>query len=206
MSNTVLYPKLAHPRPSREDAMEAVRTLLLWLGEDPDREALIDTPKRVLKAYDELYAGYTIDAEAELARTFEETEGYNEMVMLTGIDFVSHCEHHMMTILGTAHVAYLPKDRVVGISKLARVVDAFAQRLQSQETMTTQIATAIENALAPLGVAVVIDAEHLCMTTRGIRKKGTSTRTLHLDGVFKSDQTRRKDFLNAIPGAIPGAR
>ena len=201
MSNTVLHPNIGPPRPSREDAMDAIRTVLMWLGEDPDREALVDTPKRILKAYDELYAGYKIDAEEELRRTFEETEGYDEMVMLTGVDFVSHCEHHMMTIIGTAHVAYLPNERVVGISKLARAVDAFAKRLQSQETMTVQIANAIENALAPRGVAIVVDAEHMCMTTRGIRKKGASTRTLQMTGAFKEDPAMRAEFLNAVKSA-----
>ena len=201
MANNILRPKLAATRPSREDALEAVRTLLMWVGDDPDREGLVDTPNRVLKAYDELYAGYHIDAEAELRRTFEETEGYDEMVLLTGVEFVSHCEHHMMTILGTAHVAYLPGERVVGISKLARVVDAFAQRLQSQETMTVQIANAIENALAPRGVAIVIDAEHQCMTTRGIRKRGATTRTQQFSGEFKSNAAMRAEFLNSVLSA-----
>lgn len=198
MTKTILQSTVRPSKPSREDALEAVRTLLLWIGDDADREALIDTPQRVLKAYEELYAGYNTDPEAELRRTFEETEGYDEMVLLTNVEFVSHCEHHMMTIIGTANVAYLPGERVVGISKLARVVDAFAHRLQSQETMTTQIATAIDNALSPRGVAVAIEAEHTCMTTRGIRKKGVTTRTLHLTGAFKEDAAQRQEFLAAI--------
>lgn len=199
MSDNVARPKVFSTMPSREDALDAVRTLLRWTGDDPDREGLVDTPSRVLKAYNEFYAGYAIDAEAELARTFEEIEGYDEMVMLTGISFESHCEHHMVPILGTAHVAYMPKSRVVGISKLARVVDAFAKRLQSQETMTMQIADAIENALDPAGVAIVLDAEHMCMTTRGIRKAGAKTRTQQLRGVFKSDPAQRAEFIASIP-------
>ena len=185
-------------RPSREEAEEAVRVLLRWTGDNPDREGLLDTPSRVVRSYDEFYAGYAIDPEEELRRTFEETEGYDEMVMLRGISFESHCEHHMVPIIGTAHVAYLPRNRVVGISKLARVVDIYAKRLQTQETMTVQIADAIEKTLQPRGVAVVIDAEHQCMTTRGIHKPGVSTVTSRMTGAFRDNPETRREFLAMI--------
>ncbi|MDW3204128.1 MAG: GTP cyclohydrolase I FolE [Alphaproteobacteria bacterium] len=198
MSDKALRPKIVSGRPSQEEAEEAVRTLLRWAGDNPEREGLIDTPNRVVRSYAEFYSGYAIDAEEELRRTFEETEGYDEMVMLRGITFESHCEHHMVPIIGTAHVAYLPRTRVVGISKLARVVDIFAKRLQTQETMTVQIAQAIERALQPRGVAVVIDAEHQCMTTRGIHKPGVSTITSHMLGAFRENPEARREFLAMI--------
>lgn len=198
MSDKALRPTIVPTRPSRDEAEEAVRTLLRWAGDDPAREGLLDTPKRVVKSFEEFYAGYHTDPEEELRRTFEETEGYDEMVMLRGIRFESHCEHHMVPILGTAHVAYLPKNRVVGISKLARVVDIFAKRLQTQETMTVQIAQTIESALQPRGVAIVIDAEHQCMTTRGIHKPGVSTVTSHMLGAFRENPEARREFLAMI--------
>ncbi len=157
-------------RPTREEAEAAVRTLILWAGDDPTREGLLDTPRRVVEAYEEFFAGYNQDPGEILSRTFEEVHGYDDLVMLRDIRLESHCEHHMLPILGVAHVAYLPRDRVVGISKLARVVEMFAKRLQTQETMTAQIADAIEQALKPRGVAVLVDALHQCMTTRGVHK------------------------------------
>tara|TARA_R100001143_G_scaffold63458_1_gene70649 strand:+ start:27703 stop:28299 length:597 start_codon:yes stop_codon:yes gene_type:complete len=198
MSDKALRPKIVAARPSFEEAEDAVRTLLRWAGDDPTREGLLDTPSRVVRSYEEFYAGYAIDAEEELRRTFEETEGYDEMVMLRNIPFHSHCEHHMVPIIGTAHVAYLPQSRVVGISKLARVVDIYARRLQTQETMTVQIADTISRVLSPRGVAVMIDAEHQCMTTRGIQKPGVSTITTHLTGAFRENPEMRREFLAMI--------
>ena len=182
-------------RPSREEAMAAVKTLLAWAGDDPTREGLIDTPKRVVDAYDEWFQGYTADPKKELSRTFEDVQGYDDMVMLREIDVESHCEHHMAPFLGKAWVAYMPTDKVVGISKIARVVEIFAKRLQTQETMTKQITDALEESLAPLGVAVLIDAEHQCMTTRGVHHKHVSTVTTRFTGVFKSDQALQDRFL-----------
>ena len=198
MSDKALRPKIVATRPTFEEAQDAVRVLLRWAGDDPTREGLLDTPSRVVRSYEEFYAGYAIDAEEELRRTFEETEGYDEMVMLRNIPFHSHCEHHMVPIIGTAHVAYLPQNRVVGISKLARVVDIFARRLQTQETMTVQIADTISRVLSPRGVAVMIDAEHQCMTTRGIQKPGVSTITTHLTGAFRENPEMRREFLAMI--------
>ena len=198
MSDKALRPKIVAARPSFEEAEDAVRTLLRWAGDDPTREGLLDTPSRVVRSYEEFYAGYAIDAEEELRRTFEETEGYDEMVMLRNIPFHSHCEHHMVPIIGTAHVAYLPQSRVVGISKLARVVDIYARRLQTQETMTVQIADTISRVLSPRCVAVMIDAEHQCMTTRGIQKPGVSTITTHLTGAFRENPEMRREFLAMI--------
>jgi len=198
MSDKMLRPKIVEARPSREEAEDAVRVLLRWTGDDPKREGLIDTPSRVVRAYEEFFAGYESDAEDELRRTFEETEGYDEMVLLRGIGFESHCEHHMVPIIGTAHVAYLPRNKVVGISKLARVVDIFAKRLQTQEIMTVQIAEAINNALSPRGVAVLVDAEHQCMTTRGIHKPGVSTVTSHMIGAFRENPEARREFLAMV--------
>ena len=169
--------KIINFRPSREQAMEAVKTLLAYTGDDPSREGLVDTPKRVIKAYDEFFAGYKEDPVEVLSRTFEQVEGYDEMVIVKGIRVESHCEHHMVPIIGVAHVGYIPNKKVVGISKLARMVDLFGKRLQTQETMTAQIADTIEKVLNPKGVAVVIDAAHMCMTTRGIHKTETSTVT-----------------------------
>jgi len=188
-------------RPSRAEAETAVRTLIRWAGDDPDREGLIDTPSRVVRSYEEFFAGYDADPVDILARTFEETDGYDEMVMLRGIRLESHCEHHMVPILGVAHVAYLPDRRVVGISKLARVVEAFSRRLQIQEKLTAQIANAIEEVLQPKGVAVVIDAQHQCMTTRGVHKTGVSMVTSRMIGAFRTDQALRREFLSLTTGS-----
>lgn len=185
-------------KPTREEAEKAVETLIRWAGDDPTREGLLDTPGRVVRAYEEFFAGYAIDPEEELRRTFEETEGYEEMVMLRDITFESHCEHHMVPIIGKVHVAYMPDQRVVGISKLARVVEIYAKRLQTQEIMTVQIADTINRALKPKGVAVVIDAEHQCMTTRGIRKAGVATVTSHMVGVFRENSDQRREFMSLI--------
>jgi GTP cyclohydrolase I len=182
-------------RPTREQAMEAVRTLLAWAGDDPDRDGLADTPKRVVDAYDEWFSGYGEDAAQELSRTFEERNGYDDIVMLRDIDVESHCEHHIAPFLGRAYVAYKPTDRVVGLSKLARVVEIYSRRLQNQESLTAQIAQAIEDALQPEGVAVLIDAEHQCMTTRGLRHKQVSTITSRFTGVFKTDPVLQERFL-----------
>ncbi|WP_158806471.1 MULTISPECIES: GTP cyclohydrolase I FolE [unclassified Acidisoma] len=185
-------------RPSREEAEEAVRTLLRWAGEDPVREGLLDTPARVTRAYEEYFKGYAIDPIALLQRTFEETDGYDEIVLLRDIRFESCCEHHMAPIIGRAHVAYLPHHRVVGISKLARVVDAYARRLQIQEKMTAQIANTIAEVLQPLGVAVVIEATHQCMTTRGVHKPGTSLITSRMLGAFRTNPATRAEFLAMV--------
>ena len=182
-------------RPSREEAEAAVRTLLAWAGDDPRREGLIDTPKRVVNAYREFFAGYEMDPIAELSRTFEDVQGYDDIVMLKDIDVESHCEHHMVPILGRAHVAYMPSQAVVGISKLARVVEIFSRRLQTQETMTQQICDTISDALNPMGVAVFIEAKHQCMTTRGVHHKDVATITTQFTGVFKSDSDLRNRFL-----------
>jgi len=188
-------------RPNREEAEAAVRTLLLWAGENPDREGLVDTPARVVRSYEEYYGGYAIDPVELLARSFEETEGYDEMVVLRDIRLVSHCEHHMVPIIGRVHVAYLPAGRVVGISKLARVVEVYAKRLQIQEKLTAQIANTLQEVLQPKGVAVVIDAQHQCMTTRGIQKPGVSMVTSRMLGAFRDDPTTRREFLAMIGGA-----
>ena len=185
-------------KPSRAEAEEAIRVLLRWTGDDPAREGLHDTPARVCRAYEAYGAGYGADPEEILSRTFSETEGYDEMVVLRDIRLESHCEHHMVPIIGKAHVAYLPRNRVVGISKLARVVDAYAKRLQIQEKLTSQIASAIENALKPRGVAVVIEAIHHCMTTRGVHKPGTSMVTSKMTGAFRDDPSTRREFLSLI--------
>ena len=181
-------------RPSRAEAEDAVRTLLRWAGDNPQREGLLDTPDRVVRSYEEFFAGYAIDPVDLLNRTFEEVEGYDELVVLRDIRFESHCEHHMVPIVGQVHVAYYPEQRVVGISKLARVVEAFAKRLQIQERMTRQIAGAIDQALQPRGVAVVIESEHHCMTTRGIHKPGTSMVTSTMLGVMREDPDLRREF------------
>ncbi|HEX4192248.1 MAG TPA: GTP cyclohydrolase I FolE [Stellaceae bacterium] len=185
-------------RPSREEAEDAVRVLLRWAGDDPDREGLRGTPGRVTRAYGEFFAGYQSDPVELLQRTFEETNGYDEMVVLRDIRFESHCEHHLAPIIGRAHIAYLPNKRVVGISKLARLVDAFAKRLQIQEKMTAQIATTLNEVLRPKGVAVVIEAAHQCMTTRGVHKPGVSMITSHMLGAFRSDASTRREFLAHI--------
>lgn len=188
-------------KPSREDAEAAVRTLLRWAGDDPTREGLLDTPRRVAKAYADWFAGYDTDPEGYLQRTFEEVAGYDEMVVLRDIEFESHCEHHMAPIIGRAHVGYLPNGKVVGISKLARVVDAYARRFQVQEKMTAQIAEVINRVLAPRGVGVVIEASHECMTTRGVHKRGVSMTTSTLLGSFREDARTRAEFLQFIRGA-----
>ncbi|TVR97210.1 MAG: GTP cyclohydrolase I FolE [Rhodospirillales bacterium] len=189
---------LSRLRPSRAEAEAAVRTLILWAGDDPAREGLAGTPDRVVRAYEEFFCGYQEDPAALLSRTFEEVDGYDEMVLLRDIGFESHCEHHMVPIIGKAHVAYLPDRRVVGISKLARVVEAFARRLQIQETMTAQIANTIEQVLEPRGVAVVVEAQHQCMTTRGIRKPAVSMVTSRMLGAFRDDPMTRREFLAMI--------
>ena len=185
-------------KPTREEAQKAVKTLIQWAGDNPDREGLIETPKRVVKAYEEFFAGYDDDPEEILRKTFEEVEGYDEMVLVKNIRLESHCEHHIVPILGKAHIAYIPNNRVVGISKLARIVDAFGKRLQTQETMTAQIANTIEKVLEPKGVAVVIDAAHQCMTTRGIHKPESSTVTSCMRGIFKENPRTRNEFLTFI--------
>jgi GTP cyclohydrolase IA len=183
---------------TRVQAEDAVRVLLRWAGDDPTREGLLDTPKRVAKAYADWFSGYAIDPEEYLKRTFEEVEGYDEMVVLRDIPFESHCEHHMAPIIGKAHVGYLPSGRVVGISKLARVVEAYARRFQVQEKMTAQIARSIEQTLQPRGVGVVIEASHECMTTRGIHKRGVSMITSKMLGAFRDDARTRSEFLQFI--------
>ncbi|MDH4046942.1 MAG: GTP cyclohydrolase I FolE [Gammaproteobacteria bacterium] len=185
-------------RPGRKQAEEAVRTLLLWAGEDPAREGLTDTPKRVALAYEDWFSGYKEDPVRYLKRTFEEVEGYDEMIVLRDITFESHCEHHMAPIIGKAHVGYLPNDKVVGISKLARVVEAFARRFQVQEKMTAQIANCINDVLVPRGVGVVIEASHQCMTTRGVHKSGVSMVTSQMLGLFRKDARTRAEFLRMI--------
>ena len=185
-------------KPSEKEVHEAVRKLLLWAGDDPDREGLVGTPDRVARAYKEFFTGYEQDPEEILRTTFEEVEGYDEMVLVKDIGVESHCEHHMVPIIGRAHIAYIPNNRVVGISKLARVVDIFAKRLQIQEKMTAQIANAIENVLQPKGIAVVIDASHQCMTTRGVNKPESSTVTSAMRGVFKDNPRTRNEFLSFI--------
>jgi GTP cyclohydrolase I len=185
-------------RPSRDEAEAAVRTLIQWAGDDPDREGLAGTPERVVRAYDEFYTGYHDDPVGFLSRTFEETDGYDEMVVLRNISFSSHCEHHLLPIIGEAHIAYLPNERVVGISKLARVTEAYARRMQIQEKMTAQIANCIDEVLRPKGVAVVIEARHECMTTRGVNKPGTTMVTSHMVGGFRSDPKTRREFLALI--------
>ncbi|MCR9073748.1 MAG: GTP cyclohydrolase I FolE [Alphaproteobacteria bacterium] len=185
-------------RPTREEAERAVRTLIEFVGENPNREGLQDTPKRVVKSYEELFSGYLYNPAEILARTFEEVEDYDEIVLLRGVRFESFCEHHMLPIIGTAHVAYFPKDRVVGISKLARVIDAYARRMQIQERLTAQIAQAIEDVLRPAGTAVVIESEHHCMSTRGVRKPGVGMVTTRMLGCFKDDPERRREFYQLI--------
>ena len=185
-------------RPSREEAEGAVRTLVRWAGDDPDREGLVGTPERVVRAYEEFFTGYHDDPVEILQRTFEEVEGYDEMVLLRDIRFESHCEHHMAPILGRAHIAYLPDHRVVGISKLARLVQVYAKRLQIQEKMTAQIANTIQEVLQPLGVAVMIEASHQCMTTRGVYKPGAALATSRMLGAFRENAATRREFLSLI--------
>ena len=187
-----------NPNPSREEAMNAVKTLIAWAGDNPNREGLIETPKRVVDAYKEFFEGYSQNPDEILSKTFEEVEGYDEMVLIKNIRLESHCEHHIVPILGIAHVAYMPNKRVVGISKLARLVDVYAKRLQIQETLTSQIAETIQRVLDPLGVAVIIDASHQCMTTRGVHKPESSTVTKRMLGVFKDDSEIRSEFMQLI--------
>jgi GTP cyclohydrolase IA len=185
-------------RPLISEVEAAVRTLICWAGDNPDREGLLDTPRRVAKAYQDFFAGYQEDPVALLSATFEEAGGYDDMVLVRHIRFESHCEHHLVPIIGTAHVAYLPKSRVVGLSKIARVVDAFARRMQIQERMTSQIADTLQSVLQPRGVAVVVEAQHMCMTTRGVHKPGSTTVTQCWLGEFKTDASLRHDFWNGL--------
>jgi GTP cyclohydrolase I len=185
-------------RPSREEAEAAVRVLIRWAGDDPAREGLVDTPSRVIRSYEEFFAGYTQNPHDILARTFSEVQGYDEMIVLKDIRFESYCEHHMVPIIGRAHVAYLPRERVVGISKLARLVDAFAKRLQIQEKMTAQIADTLEEVLQPLGVGVILEATHQCMSTRGVHKAGASMVTSRMLGTFRDDPSTRREFLSIV--------
>jgi GTP cyclohydrolase I len=190
----------APARPSREQAMEAVRTLIAWTGDDPTREGLIDTPKRVVDAFQEWFQGYDADPRAELSRVFEEAQGYDDMVLLREIEVESHCEHHLAPFLGKAYVAYVPTGSVVGISKIARVVEIFSKRLQNQENLTVQIADALTDSLNPQGVAVLIEAEHQCMTTRGVHHRHVSTLTSRFTGVFRTDEALQQRFLRLARG------
>jgi GTP cyclohydrolase I len=191
------------PKPSKKEAEEAVRTLLRYIGENPDREGLRDTPARVVKSYREMFGGYDESIEEILGRTFEEVHGYDDIVMVRDIPFVSHCEHHMVPIIGKAHVAYLPDGKVLGLSKIARTVDVFARRLQTQESMTSQIAHAIDDTLQPRGVAVLLEAEHMCMAMRGIKKTGSSTITTTFTGNFKTDPREQARFMSILRGFAP---
>ena len=199
-SSRIASPRIA--RPSQDEAEEAVRTLIRWAGDDPMREGLRGTPERVVRAYREFFRGYDQEPHAVLKRTFEETDGYDEMIVLKDMRFESHCEHHIAPIIGRAHIAYLPHHRVVGISKLARLLDCYAKRLQIQEKMTAQIANTLQEVLQPRGVAVVIDASHQCMTTRGVHKPGSSMVTSRMLGAFRTDPSTRREFL-AIIGLPP---
>jgi GTP cyclohydrolase IA len=191
-------PAVAEPRPTRAQAEAAIRTMLRWAGDDPDREGLRETPARVARAYEDWFSGYKEDPEEYLSRTFEEVEGYDDMIVLKDIRFESHCEHHLAPIIGRAHVGYLPINKVVGISKLARVVEAYARRLQVQEKMNAQIARCIQKVLEPKGVAVVIEAAHQCMTTRGVHKHGVSMVTSTMLGDFRKNPLTRREFLSVI--------
>ena len=186
------------PRPTRQEAQATIRTLIGWAGDDPDREGLRDTPARVARAYEEWFSGYGVDPDEVLRRTFEEVDGYDEMVVLRDIPFESCCEHHMAPIIGKAHIAYLPRQRVVGISKLARLLEVYAKRLQIQEKMAAQIANALDRVLRPRGVGVVIEAQHQCMTTRGVHKTGVALVTSRMLGAFRDDPSTRREFLALI--------
>ena len=188
-------------RPSREAAEAAVRTLIAWAGDDPAREGLVDTPRRVVKAYEELFAGYGEDAGLALSRVFEEVEGYQDIVLVRDIPFVSHCEHHMAPFFGKAHIGYYPRQGVVGLSKLARIVDTFARRLQTQEAMSAQIVEAVDVSLNPRGVAVLLEAEHTCISMRGVKKQGVSTVTTQFSGVFRTQPDEQIRFLTLLRGA-----
>jgi len=202
---TVSEPSVSDGRPTAEEAEAAVRTLLRWAGDDPDREGLRDTPRRVVRSYKELFGGYGIDPVSLLERTFEEVDGYDEMILLRDIRLESYCEHHMVPIIGRCHVAYLPNHRVVGISKLARVVDAYAKRLQIQEKLTVQIASTIDQVLQPLGVGVVIEAGHQCMSTRGVHKPGVSMVTSRMLGAFRDNPSTRRELMAMIGHRSPGS-
>ena len=197
--------EIGAPRPSRKEAEQAVRTLLRWAGDDPDREGLRETPMRVARAYEEWFGGYQVDPAAYLAKTFEEIDGYDEMVILRNVRFESHCEHHVAPIVGVAHLAYLPDRRIVGISKLARLVEAFAKRLQVQERMTTQIANTLNDVLQPKGVGVVLEASHGCMSTRGINKAGLTMVTSQMIGAFRDNASTRREFLAVIGNPTSGS-
>jgi GTP cyclohydrolase IA len=190
-------------RPSREEAEAAVRTLIAWAGDDPDREGLVDTPRRVVRAYEELFSGYREDPRKPLKRVFHEVSGYQDLVLVRDIDFVSHCEHHIAPFFGKAHIGYYPRGGVVGLSKLARIVDAFARRLQTQEALSAQIIGAIEASLGTRGVAVMLEAEHTCMAMRGVRKQVASTVTTQFSGVFRDDPNEQTRFFNLLRGARP---
>jgi GTP cyclohydrolase I len=190
--------KKINEKPTREQAEEAVRTLLKWAGDDPTREGLLDTPKRVVKAYEEFFKGYDGNPKEILSTTFEEVAGYDEMIVLRDINFNSHCEHHMVPFTGKVHVAYLPKSKVVGLSKLARLVDVYAHRLQIQEKFTAEIANTLNDILHPKGVAVVVEATHMCMTMRGVKKHGTVMQTSKLLGLFRSDPRTRQEFFSLL--------
>lgn len=187
-------------RPTQQEAEDAVRVLLRWAGDDPSREGLLDTPARVAKSYRELFGGYEMAPEDVLGRTFEEVAGYDDMVLVKDIPFYSHCEHHMVPIIGKAHIAYLPDGRVLGLSKIARVVDIFARRLQTQETMTAQIAKSIDETLQPRGIAVMIEAEHMCMAMRGVQKQGSTTLTSTFTGAYKLDAAEQARFMMLVRG------
>jgi GTP cyclohydrolase I len=196
--------KSAGAKPSRSDAEEAVRTLLRWAGDNPEREGLVGTPDRVVRAYQDFFSGYDVDPVAFLTRTFTEVDGYDELIVLRDIRFESHCEHHLAPIIGRAHIGYLPNRRVVGISKLARVLDAYARRLQIQEKLTAQVANTIHEVLQPRGVGVIVDAAHQCMTTRGVHKPGMSMVTSHMLGSFRTDPSTRREFLAIIGSPLTG--
>lgn len=200
MSSDIVHPKafMKEGRPSRKEAEKAVETLLRYIGEDPARSGLVETPARVIRAYDEFFSGYGKNAADELGKTFEDIQGFDDMVLVKDIDFVSHCEHHMVPITGKAHVAYWPDEHVVGISKLARVVDIYARRLVSQENMTRYIVSAIDKALEPKGTAVLIEADHQCMSIRGVHKPGSATVTTTFSGIFREDQSVRERFMQMI--------
>jgi GTP cyclohydrolase IA len=199
--NLSAVPALRSRRPSREEAEAAVRTLIAWAGDDPDREGLVDTPRRVARSYEELFSGYREDPSKPLKRVFREVSGYQDLVLVRDIAFVSHCEHHIAPFFGKAHIGYYPQGGVVGLSKLARIVDAFARRLQTQEALSAQIIGAIEESLDTRGVAVLLEAEHTCMAMRGVKKQGTSTVTTQFSGVFRDDPNEQTRFFTLLRGA-----
>jgi GTP cyclohydrolase IA len=201
LSVALAAPRKLRKKPSRDEVEAAVRTLLLWTGDDPDREGLLDTPKRVAKAFKELFGGYDQNPREELERVFEEVDGYDDMVLVRDIPFHSHCEHHMVPFIGKAHIAYFPQGGVVGLSKLARVVDIYARRLQTQEAMSAQIVECIDDVLKPRGLAVMLEAEHMCMAMRGIQKQGVSTVTTQFTGVFRDDPAEQMRFFTMLRGS-----